>query len=298
MDLELLILHNETGLPLFSHLEPGYDESLLSGLITAIKEFTKELALGGLSSFSTDERSIYLLGRKYCTVAVITTEENFQKIYSVGFKLGEKFEDQYDVSNIKFVDQSLYEGFSSEVDKVLAENETPYLISVAEFVKKEFGGELSIKPSFKNNNGKVVTIDLLSNRGRKKHQGLMGGIAAKMFKSYSEDVTFVKVIDSTAGRGEVMDFFDLLKTFGKTRTKNLDDDVFPYFPAKAVVIARDYSPTLFEDIKTFPKFGGKTGIAGTHISPDAGMMGAPSSMKCFIELWKWNDDKYPERILN
>lgn len=298
MDLELLILHNETGLPLFSHLDPSFDESLLSGLITAIKEFTKELALGGLSSFSTDERSIYLLGRKYCTVAVITSEDDFQKIYSIGFKLGEKFEDQYDVSNLKFVDQSLYESFSTEVEKVLTENETPYLISVAEFVKKEFGGELSIKPSFKNNDGKLVTIDLLSDRGRKKHQGLMGGLATKMFRSVSEDVTFVKVIDSTAGRGEVLDFFDLLKTFGRTRAKKIAEDVFPYFPSKAVVIARDYSPTLFDDIEKLPKFGGKTGIAGTHISPDAGMMGAPASMKCFIELWKWNDDKYPERILN
>ncbi len=298
MDLELLILHNETGLPLFSHLQPGFDESLLSGLITAIKEFTKELSLGGLSSFSTDEKAIYLLGRKYCTVALITTEENFQKIYSLGFKIGETFEEQYDLTNLKFIDSSVYESFSSQVNKILSQKDTPYLIQVAEFVKKEFGGDLSIRPSFKNNDGKLVTIDLLSDRGRKKHQGLMGGIATKMFKSYSEDVTFIKAIDSTAGRGEVMDFFDLLKTFGRTRTKNLEEEVFPYFPAKAVVIARDYSPTLFDDIKNFPKFGGKTGIAGTHISPDAGMIGAPSSMKCFIELWKWNDDKYPDRILN
>ena len=298
MDIQILILQTESGLPLFSHLDPSFDEGLLSGLITAIKEFTKELALGGLSSFTTDETSIYLVGRKYCTVALITSELEFQKIYSIGFKIGEQFEEQFDISELKFVDTTLYESFKDYIIQILAEKGTPFLISVAEFVKKEFGGNLSIKPSFKNNEGKLVTVDLLSDRGRKQHQGLTGGLATRMFKSFSEDVTFVKVIDSTAGRGEVLDFFEILKTFGRTRAKKIEEDVFPYFPSKAIVIARDFSPTLFEEISKFPKFSGKTGIAGTHISPDAGMVGAPASMKCFIELWKWDDNKYPERILN
>ena len=298
MDIQVLILQTETGLPLFSHLQSNFDESLFSGLITAIQEFTRELALGGLSSFTTDERSIYLIGRKNCTVALITSEEDSQKIYSIGFKIGEKFEEQFELSEIKVIDSTVYEPFKEVVGQILAEEDVPYLIKVAEFVKKEFGGELSIKPSFKNNNDKVITIDLLSDRGRKQHQGLTGGLATRMFKSFSEDITFVKVIDSTAGRGEVLDFFDILKTFGRTRAKKITDDIFPYFPSKAIVVARDFSPTLFDEITKFPKFGGKTGVAGTHISPDAGMVGAPSSMKCFIELWKWNDDKYPERILN
>ena len=78
-DLQVVILHNSSGLSLFSYLQDNFDENLLSGLITAIKEFTKELALGGLSSFTTDERSIYLIGRNYCTVALITPESDFQK---------------------------------------------------------------------------------------------------------------------------------------------------------------------------------------------------------------------------
>ena len=299
MEVQVLILDNKSGLSLFSHLQNGaMDENLLSGLITAIKEFTKEMALGGLSSFSTDEQSIYLIGRKYCTVAMITPEINFQKIYSIGFKLGEQFEECYDLTNLKFVDSSLYDDFKSNVEQILSEKETPFLIAVAEFVKKEFGGDLSIRPTFKNNDGKYITIDMLTDRGRKQHQGLMGGLATHMMRSFSEDVTFIKVIDSTAGRGEVLDFFDILRTFGRFRTKKLEEDQFPYFPAKAIVIARDFSPTLFDEIDKLPKYGSKTGIPGTHISPDAGMKGAPDSMKCFIELWKWFDDKYPERILN
>ena len=297
-DLQVVILHNSSGLSLFSYLQDTFDENLLSGLITAIKEFTKELALGGLSSFTTDERSIYLIGRNYCTVALITTESDFQKIYAIGYKLGEQFEEKFDLSQLKFVDSSKFEPFRDDLFKILAEKDTPFLISVAEFVKKEFGGEISIQPSFKNNDGKTITVDLLSDRGKKKHQGIFGSMATHMMKSYSEEVTFVKVIDDTAGRGEVIDFVDILKTFGRLRTKNIDENVFPYFPSKAIVVARDFSPTVIDEIKKLPKFGGKTGIAGTHISPDAGMPGAPASMKCFVELWQWHDDKYPTLILN
>ncbi len=300
LDVQVLILDNKSGLSLFSYLnETSMDDNLFSGLITAIKEFTKELALGGLSSFKTDEKSIYLIGRNFCTVALISSEQEFQKIYSIGYKIGQTFEDTYDLSDIKLVDSSLYENFRSNVKKIISEEDTPFLISVAEFVKKEFGGELSIKPAFKNNAGKVVTIDMISDRGRKQRQGLFGGIATHMMKSFSEDVTFVKVIETTGGRGEILDFFDLLRTFGKLRTKTLDEDIFPYFPAKAIVIARDFSPTVFDEIKKLPKYGGKAGIPGTHIAPDAGMKRSPNSTKCFIELWKWQDNnKYPERVFS
>jgi hypothetical protein len=119
-----------------------------------------------------------------------------------------------------------------------------------------------------------------------------------MLKSFSANVTFIKVIDSVAGKSEVLDFIDSLKTFGKLRHKNDNENEFPYFPSKAIVIARDYSPTLMDELEKLPRFSNKAAIPGTHISPDAGMMGAPSAMKCFIEVWKWNDSGYPERIFN
>lgn len=299
MDVQdILFIDNSSGLPLFSYFKDDIDENLLSGLLTAIKEFTKELALGGLSSFTTDEKSIFLVGRKYCTVALISPDHDFQKIYSLGYQLGELFESNYNLAEMKVIDTSKYEGFKESIEKVLTLNETDFLISVADFVKKEFGGDVSVKPTFKNNDGKQVTIDLVTDRGNKKNKGFFGTLATKMLKSFSEDITFVKVVDSTAGRGEVADFLDTLKTFGRLRHKNMEEDVFPYFPSKAVIIARDFSPTVFDEIDKLSTFGGKIGIAGTHISPDAGMMGAPKEMKCFIELWQWFDDKYPVRIKN
>ncbi|MFX0063535.1 MAG: hypothetical protein ACFFC7_15280 [Candidatus Hermodarchaeota archaeon] len=112
-------------------------------------------------------------------------------------------------------------------------------------------------------------------------------------KSFSEEVTFVKLIDGTARRGEIKDFLDLLTTYGRLRTRKAEEEEFPYFPAKAAIIARDYSPTVQEEIDKLPKHKTKTAIPGTHIAFDASMV---SSAKCFIELWKWHDDKYPELV--
>lgn len=87
MDIrDILIIHNESGLPLFAYLQDDLDENLISGLLTAIGEFTKEISLGGLSSFTTDEKSVYLVVRNFITVALISAEQEFQKVNSLGFQ--------------------------------------------------------------------------------------------------------------------------------------------------------------------------------------------------------------------
>ena len=187
---------------------------------------------------------------------------------------------------------------NESLTNLITTSDVPDLIKVAEFARKEFGGELSIQPQLRNRNKKLIKVDLVLDRGKKHSKGIMDHLAVKMFKAYSEDVTFIKVIDGTAGRGEVLDFFDILKTFGKYAHNKEDTDIFPYFPAKAVIIAQDYSPTVFEELESLPKFKGKTNIPGTHVSPDAAMKGTPKAVKCFIELWKWYDTTYPERIFS
>ncbi|MFX1250578.1 MAG: hypothetical protein ACFFCZ_03100 [Promethearchaeota archaeon] len=292
MEIEgLTIINGTSGLPLFSKLGTSIDETLFSGFLSAIRNFTKEMSLGGLSSFTTDEKTVYLVARSSVIVALIVSKKvPFEKIYSVAYTIGERFEKEYDIST-DVVEIDDFKDFSSIIDQIIKEKEVPFLIRVAKFAQKEFGGQLSVQPQLMNSHGHYHKIDLVLDRGIKK-----GGVVTKMtshVKSFSKEVTFVKVIDGTAGRGEIKDFLELLTTFGRLLTGKTKDEEFPYFPAKAAVIARDYSPTVQEEIDKLPKHKTKTAIPGTHIAPDARMT---ASAKCFIELWKWRDDKYPELV--
>ncbi|MCY3414422.1 MAG: hypothetical protein INQ03_22435 [Candidatus Heimdallarchaeota archaeon] len=288
----IIIINSYSGLPLYSKLDSTINDTLFSGFISAIRNFAKEISLGGLSSFNTEQMNVNLVARNKVLVALLSAKDvDIEKATAYAFTLGERFEEEFVISdNNPNIDQ--YQRFDDIIDELNNRDDIPFIIPVSEFAKKEFGGELSIQPKLINRDKKEVVVDLILDRGKKK------GLFSKLVKSFSEDVTFAKVIDGIGGRGEIQDFLDQLKTFGALRSKTIDDDEYPFYPSRGVIIARDYSPTVDEVLDKLDRTKGKANLPGTHIAFDAGMPGAPSAAKCFIELWKWKDDGYPERIFN
>lgn len=293
-------MHSESGLPLFSKLKDNIDDVLFSGLLTAIKSFISELSLGGLSSFSTDEKNFYLTGRETITTCIISEKSlDFKEVYSLAIELSSKFETMFGTEIQDRVDVSYFYKFQETLDDVLNKknSDIPFDIKVAEFVKKEFGENISYQPKLKNNEEKFITIDLLVDNGS-NISGLRNKVISRVHKSFSRDTTFIKVIDGVAGRAESKQFLDLIKTFGARFSGPKDPEIFGYFPRKAVIIARNYSPTVFEELDNLKRHSTKAFIPATHILPTAGAHSAPDDMKCYVELWKWKDDSYPERIFS
>ncbi len=300
MELEgILIMHAESGLPLFSKLKDNIDDVLFSGLLTAIKSFINELSLGGLSSFTTDENNFYLIGRESITTCLISKKNlDFKEVYSLAVEISTEFEKMFGLELEGQIDVNHYTKFQKTLDSILNKqaNEIPFDIKVAEFVKKEFGENISYQPKLKNNEGKYITIDLLVDNGS-KNSGFRNKFISRVHKSFSRDTTFVKVIDGIAGRAESLQFLDSIKTFGSRFSGPKDTETYAYFPRKSIIIARDYSPTLLEELD-FKKHAGKSFIPATHILPTAGAHTAPDDMRCYVELWKWSEESYPERIFS
>ncbi|MFW9910167.1 MAG: hypothetical protein ACFFEF_16545, partial [Candidatus Thorarchaeota archaeon] len=94
MDIEgVIIFDSKSGIPLFSRLRKGLDPSLFSSFVTAITHFSRELKLGGLSSFTTEEKRIILADRENTITALITpTQKEFQEAHSLALELGRQFE--------------------------------------------------------------------------------------------------------------------------------------------------------------------------------------------------------------
>ncbi len=289
----IIIIDAYSGIPLFSKIK-NIDDTLFSGFITAIRKFSEELSLGSLSSFSTDEKHIFLVAREKIVVAIITDIKiEFQKIYSFASKLAYKFEDKYDLENVSEV--SIFDEFISDLNEIENEKTIPFKVKVAEFVSKEMGSKIGLDVNLNGNDGNEHTIDIIVDNGQKSVGRLRDKRLRKMVSAFSSDIIFVKIIDGTAGKAETIDFINSMKLFG---AKSDEKDVFAYFPSKAVIIAKEYSPTVIEELKNYPKKQNRIFIAGSHITQKSNLKISPDSSKCFIELWQWFDDKYPERILN
>lgn len=289
----IVIIDIYSGLPLFSKLET-IEEALFSGFLTAIVNFSEEMSLGALSNFSTDEKQVYLIAKEHILVALIVPETTEQKdAYAFASEVATAFEDKFEFPTS--VETTDFNTFATDLAILEAESNIPFAIKVAEFAAKEFGGEISLHTKVMSNEQQLIEIDLIANRGEKKSGSIRDKGLRKMFVAYSGDVIFAKIIDGTAGKGEIVDFLQSMQLFGK-KPRQSDLEIFPYFPAKAVIIARDYSPTVFEALDKFQKRGGKTFIAGSHIAASTHVKFSPDTSKCFVELWKWYDDAYPERV--
>ncbi|MFW9919593.1 MAG: hypothetical protein ACFFED_08340 [Candidatus Thorarchaeota archaeon] len=300
MDLEgVVIFGAESGIPLFSKMNESIEPSLFSGFVSAIQNFSKEMALGGLSSFVTDEKTVFLAAREKTVTAIIAPlDSDFDEVYSLAYTLGEKFEEKYEV--VEGGEVGIYRSFDTVMTELLQRKEIPFLIRVANFARKEIGGDVSVRPRLKTRSGTYDTVDLLVEYGEKsKRGGIRDRLIQKHLRVFSEEVIFVKTVDGTAGKGEVMKFIESMKNYGTwRREEETMDDVFPYFPSRAVIVARDYSPTVFEGLEGLDRIDSKSYIAPDHLFPTFGTKMAPKTTKCFIELWKWHDDKYPERIFS
>ncbi|MFX1251418.1 MAG: hypothetical protein ACFFCZ_07395 [Promethearchaeota archaeon] len=97
MDLEgIIIFNSSSGINLFSMVNEGLEPALISGALTAIKQFCQKTSLGGLSSFTTEEKLVFLATKEDVGTAIITSKnQDPKRMYSLAFTIAETFERNY-----------------------------------------------------------------------------------------------------------------------------------------------------------------------------------------------------------
>jgi hypothetical protein len=153
MDIEgVVIFDAKSGIPLFSKMDKEINTSLISSFITAAGHFSSELSLGGLSSFSTEEKVIFLAARGKTITALISPKtQEFQETYELACELGDEFENRYEINDGPSAKE--YLGFTPIVNEILKKVENPLLRRVADFVYEAYGGEISINPRLMRRGG-------------------------------------------------------------------------------------------------------------------------------------------------
>ena len=289
MDIEgVVIFEAASGVPLYSKMKGKTDPSLFSSFVSAIGHFSKEMKLGGLSSFTTEEKVIYLASRERTITALISPKKKeYQEAYSLANELGRRFEDGRYITSKPQPDD--YEDFEEIADDFLKRIKNPFINQVSSFVHSQYGGDVSIEARLFKRDGGQGAIDILVDTSVEDDRLTNGG------SSFGERYIFVKVTEGTLGRVQLIDFIDSLDRFG-VRFMEKDEFVFrPYFPSKAVIVAREYDEGALQFIERYSKKG-KTYIDGAHIYAGLKLKDIPKETRCYVDLWEWHDDKEPSRI--
>jgi hypothetical protein len=293
LDIEgVVIFETKSGIPLYSKMKDHIDPNLFSSFVAAIGHFSRELKLGGLSSFSTEEKVIFLAATEKTITALITPKRSeYQVAYQLAANLGAQFEDRYEFEeNIR---PEKYNKFTIVVDDFMRKMKHPFLNRVAIFIHEQYGGEISIKPKLMKENGSTGEIDILVKVNQKKEDFDIKNSASTIL---SDELTFVKAVDNEITRGEILDFIDSTEGYGTMKVGKEELVFQPYFPSRAIIIGREYSDNVFEFLGKLPKEKGKPYIDGSHVYMGMKMKELPKESRCYLELWKWHDDREPELV--
>ncbi len=292
----MIIFDVETGLPLFSKLPKKIDGTLLAGFLTAITQIAKELAMGGISSFIAEEKHIFLSARHHVVVAIIANEVTDTKtLCAMAHEIGVKFEKKYFEilrQRMEIVELEKFKGFETIVDEIIALGQVPFHIEVLDFIKKQFGDRISVRPTLYGRDGNPHVIDIIVEKG-KKRGSIYDKLAMRLFRAFSQDLIFINFFEGKAKDEEVLTFIQSLKLFGaKDHELEKRPEIFPYFPSSAVIIAEEYSPAIINTLSAIiPKEKEQFYIGATHLAPTADLKFTPKAARCSIELWKWKENK-------
>jgi len=290
LDIEgIVIFDAAAGVPLFSRMKTKTDPSLFSSFIAAIGHFSKELKFGGLSSFTTEEKVIYLAPRnKIITALISPKKKEYDQAYSLANELGRQFEESTLDSSV--ASSTAFREFAEVADQYLRKIQNPFITRVSEFISEEYEGKVSIKPSLMTRDGSQCIIDMLIDAGRKDSD------SGDSWVQFGENISFVKVVDTRVSRVHVIDFIDSLDSFGVLSMKKDEMLLQPYFPVRAIIVAREYDPAAIDFLKKLPKNVNGRYVDGAYLYAGLKLRGIPKETRCVVDVWQWQDDQKPVRI--
>ncbi len=293
----VIVLDKKSGITLYSNLNGGIEPELFSAFVAAVGHFAEDLAIGQLTSFTTKDKTVFVASReRTVTALVIPRSIEFQENYSLAHEIGQSFEEKY-ISIPSRPQPETYAGFGRIVDLHLKNKRYPFLRRVAHYAQKRFGGEVAIRPQLMKRDGSEAVIDILLDSRKKRSDIELANSTNELSTSaISQDITFFKVIDGVAGRGDVLDFMDSTGDFGIGIMKRGEMRIIPYPPARVVIVARDLAESAVDEVRVIPRNDEQPYLDLSGVYKGVKLKSVPREVQCTVELWKWHDDKGPERL--
>ena len=100
----IFIFKVDSGITLYSEKMVDVQEDIFSAFLSAMKVFFNSLALGGLSSFSSENFTFYLTTENNCLTALVIDDKNkSDKFFNLAYEISVQFYKKYQ----NFVDTNM-----------------------------------------------------------------------------------------------------------------------------------------------------------------------------------------------
>ena len=129
-----------------------------------------------------------------------------------------------------------------------------------------------------------------------RYNGKENGRAKNLYGPFSEEYIFCKTAEGRLNRTEIIDFIDDVDSFGTRTMKKGSLEFIPYFPSRAVIVAREYTPQVFDFLKKLPKDKKGRYLDGSHVFVGVKTKGVPKQARCYFDVYQWHDNEEPEQI--
>lgn len=302
----IYIVHRESGRLLLEKKfeEVQIDPDLFSGLLEAIRNFTRDIHVGMLTSFSTHDKQVLISLTESVVVALIMhIEASAEKWQGIAYEIGHQFSQSYDLTQWDG-NRKTFNSFGEKIDSILNNQKDAFVVEVAKWAAQEFGGHIHIDQQLISYSYGGIPIDIVIDRGELKDLHTREQILSKFYKGYNHDIVFFRVIDGTMGLEEIEQFIETCKDFGyECHNKERCELYFDYFPSKIIIIAREFSPVALSQAHEFmleDKKLKKHYILSNHLKHirPLSLHGRGTKLfNCYIELWQWKSQR-PERVFS
>jgi hypothetical protein len=115
----IVVLDSKSSIPLYARMD-GVEPTLFSGFLGAVLSFSKVLKFGELSSFSTEEKGIYIAtGSRITTAIVASAHPECARVVSLARRMVQVFEETFELRETSEV--SNFQSFDSILDALINE---------------------------------------------------------------------------------------------------------------------------------------------------------------------------------
>ncbi|MHA2364189.1 MAG: hypothetical protein ACXAC7_09545 [Candidatus Hodarchaeales archaeon] len=116
----IFILNADSGMNLYSRTSKNIQEDLFSAFLSALKSFFTDFALGGLSSFSTEDYNVYLASNHNILTSILVKKNiPSDKYYSMAYEISDSFYTKFQKQILKTEPLVVADCFKTEFEPIL-----------------------------------------------------------------------------------------------------------------------------------------------------------------------------------
>lgn len=275
MIYNIFIIHFGSGKVLFekSFAELAKDSHLFSGIVSTLNLLAKEIHIGELSNFSTNEFDFVISASEdILVVLILDSNEEIKKFNKIAYEINNKFKKRYSPIDIKSGrSTSYYADFYDVIEPLLTETKDNTKVDMGLFLKEIIGGDLHVLTS--------IYFDFVLDLGAKE-----------LFHDF-RNLIFVKILDSNKSLHQIENSLNYSQDLEILNSScKIHSNLLNYFPSKILFILEEKSNKLISELKNRKNYcNNGYFIHCNNMDSDLTNL---NFFKCKVEIWKFSKNEF------